>query len=828
MGNQTSKQIMIYKPRILVVDDDVMTRLLARELLSKNDFEIIEAENGRQALQLLADTDPDLVLLDVIMPVMDGFEFLRSLGVEQLRSVPIVMMTGLEDIHCVEQAYQLGATDFITKPVQWLLLPYRIRYVLRAHLANQLLVKQQNQLRQSEERLRLSLSAARQGLWDLNVQTGHIVVNTEYVTMLGYAPDEYTATTLENAFSNLHPDDHDQVKAAYLDYLAGKLDEYRVEFRHRCADGSWRWILSIGSIVKRDAHGQPLRMLGTHTDINDSKLAAEKLHQLAKVFDNSGEGIILCDADNRILSSNQAFTNITGYLASEVYNKTPCILSSQFQDKSFYERMWRSLEENDYWQGEVWDKRKNGETYPVLLGISTIRNNQGVITHYIGIFSDITERKAAEAKIEYLARHDPLTNLPNRTLLRDRFDQAMAYAVRNNTLVALLFLDLDRFKHINDTMGHDVGDRLLQRVAERLSQCVREVDTVCRQGGDEFIIILTDLPEIETATQISLKILDYLHQPITLDGVTISVSFSIGISLFPNDGASFQNLLNKADTAMYVAKKEGRNTFRFFSNEMNLASFERIILENGLRLALEKKEFQLFYQPFYSLRDGHIMGAEALLRWQPGNSTSIPPSKFIPVAENIGLIVPIGNWVLQQACLQNRLWHDAGRELLITVNISAMQFKRGNLVESVKSALEISGLEPRYLELEITESVLIFDADAALDVIQELRAFGVSFAIDNFGTGYSSLSYLKQFAVNKLKIDQSFVKALKSGRSQDTAIAKAIIQLGQTLGLQTLAEGVETSQQAEQMADLGCENGQGFFWHEPMSAKDFEALFKHN
>ncbi|MDD5461358.1 MAG: EAL domain-containing protein [Methylococcales bacterium] len=819
---------MIYKPRILVVDDDAMTRLLARELLSKNGFEIIEAENGRQGLELLADADPDLVLLDVIMPVMDGFEFLRSLDVEQLRSVPIVMMTGLEDIHCTEQAYQLGATDFISKPVQWLLLPYRIRYVLRTHQANQLLAKQQNQLRQSEERLRLSLSAARQGLWDLNVQTGHMIINAEYATMLGYAPDEYTATMLENAFSNLHPDDHDQVKTAYLGYLAGELDEYRVEFRHRCADGSWRWILSIGSIVKRDAHGQPLRMLGTHTDINDSKLAGEKLHQLAKVFDNSGEGIILCDADTRILSSNQAFTNITGYLASEVHNKTPCILSSQLQDQSFYERMWRAIGENGYWQGEIWDKRKNGEAYSALLGISTIRNNQGAITHYIGIFSDITERKAAEAKIEYLARHDPLTNLPNRTLLLDRFDQAMAYAMRNNTLVALLFLDLDRFKHINDTMGHDIGDRLLQKVAERLSQCVREVDTVCRQGGDEFIIILTDLPEIETATQIALKILDYLHQPIALEGVTISVSFSIGISLFPNDDTSFHSLLNKADTAMYVAKKEGRNTFRFFSHEMNLASFERIIIENGLRIALEKKEFQLFYQPFYSLRDGQIIGAEALLRWQPGNSTSIPPSKFIPVAENNGLIVPIGNWALQQACLQNRLWCDAGLKLLITVNISAMQFKRGDLVESVKSALEISGLEPQYLELEITESVLIFDADAALDVIQELKTLGVSFAIDNFGTGYSSLSYLKQFAVNKLKIDQSFVKALSSGKSQDTAIAKAIIQLGQTLGLQTLAEGVETSQQAEQMADLGCENGQGFFWHEPMPAKDFEALFKHN
>jgi diguanylate cyclase (GGDEF)-like protein/PAS domain S-box-containing protein len=826
MNNVKRKKIMTDKPRILVIDDDAMTRLLVREMLGGNGFEIIEAENGQQGLELFASTAPNLVLLDVMMPGMDGFECLRLLCREQPSPIPIVMLTAVEDIHCVEQAYQLGATDFISKPIDWLLLPYRIRYVLRAHETKQSLLKQQSQLRESEERLRLSLSAAKQGLWDLNVQTGDAVANAEFSTMLGYDPEEYKAFTLDNWFTDLHMDDHNQVKATLQGYLAGELDEYRVEFRYRCADASWKWILSIGKIVKRDVHGQPLRMLGTHTDINDRKIAEERLQLLAKVFENSGEGIILCDADTRILSSNQAFTNITGYLASEVGNKTPGILSSQRQDQGYYQRMWQALEEKGYWQGEIMDERKNGETYPALLGVSVIRNTQGVVTHYIGIFSDITERKAAEAKIEYLARHDPLTNLPNRTLLSDRFDQAMAHATRNSSRVALLFLDLDRFKHINDTLGHDVGDRLLQGIAERLCLCIREVDTVCRQGGDEFIIILTDLPEIETVTQIALKILDQLHRPFNIEGVTVFTSFSIGISLFPNDGMSFHGLLNKADTAMYAAKNEGRNTFRFFSPDMNIASIERMNIENGLRVALEKNQFQLYYQPQYSLRENRIIGAEALLRWQPGNGTSIPPSQFIPIAEENGLIHPIGNWVLHQACLQNRLWHDAGLKLLITVNISAMQFKRGNLVESVKSALEVSGLAPQYLELELTESVLIFDTQAVIKVIKELKAFGVSFAIDRFGAGYSSLNYLKQFAVNKLKIDQSFVKSLGSGKSEDRAIVQAIVQLGQTLGLQILAEGVETREQAEQVAHLGCETGQGFYWHQPMPAKDFEALFK--
>jgi len=821
---------MTDKPRILVIDDDAMTRLLINDVLGRNGFEVIEASNGRQGLELIATLAPNLVMLDVMMPEIDGFECLRLLTDhgERPSPVPIVMMTAIEDIHGVEQAFQLGATDFIGKPVHWPLLPYRIRNVLRGHRTNQQLLEQQSRLRQSEERLRLSLSAAKQGLWDLNIETGNAVVNAEYTAMLGYDPIHYTAIALDNWFASIHPDDHDRVKTVYQEYLASERSEYRLEFRQRCADGSWKWLLSIGSIVERDAQGLPIRMIGLHTDINDSKTAEVRLQLLAKVFENSGEGIILCDAETRIISSNEAFTNITGYLAGEVNHQKTALLSPQTHDHLVYQRMWQGIRENSYWQGEIWDRRKNGEMYPAWVGISAIRNAQGNISHYIGIFTDITERKAAEAKIEYLAHHDPLTNLPNRTLLHDRFDQAMAHAERNNTLVALTFLDLDRFKHINDTLGHDVGDRLLQGVAERLRQCIREVDTVCRQGGDEFIIILTDLPDIETVTQVAMKILDTLQQVFVIEDLTVSTSFSIGISLFPNDGMTFLGLLNKADTAMYAAKNEGRNTFRFFSHDMNLVSLERMQIENGLRGALEKQQFRVEYQPLYSLQDNCIIGAEALLRWQPDDGPSIPPTKFIPIAEDNGLILPIGNWVLQQACLQNRLWHDAGLKLLITVNISAIQFKRGNLIESVKTALEISGLDPQYLELELTESVLIFDTESVIAAIHELKAIGVSFAIDDFGTGYSSLSYLKQFAVNKLKIDQSFIKELSSGKSEDSAIVQAIVKLGESLGLQTLAEGVETREQAEQLMQMGCDKGQGFYWHQSLSATAFESLFKRS
>ncbi|MCQ8181247.1 EAL domain-containing protein [Methylomonas sp. SURF-1] len=943
---------MTTEPKILIVDDDAMVRMLVGQVLRAHGYRTLEAGNGNEGFRLFCQEQPDLVLLDVMMPELDGFACLRQMRAVPDRNIPVVMMTAIEDTRAVEEAFQLGATDFIAKPVQWPLLPHRIEYVLRAHRTTQNLIEQQNLLRHSEqrfrdlveslssdyflfsldqqgafsylgpsveqilgypaeqllgdcfalatdnplnlaarshiqaslngikppnyelelrcrdggarllslnatpifdeqgrviavnglahdisevrrtqqalsdseERLRLSMQAAKLGFFDIDPQTGATIVNREYSAMLGYDAAGFSAD-IDAWAERLHPDDRQAALERYRAYIAGEIGEYRLEYRLRCADGGWKWILSIGSIVERDGDGRPLRMLGTHTDITDSKIAAERLKLLAKVFENSGEAIFLCAPDLTIVSSNQAYTNITGFRAEEVLGKKPAMLDAEHDDSGHFRRIRQALNENGYWQGEIWDTRKNGELYPAWLGISTIGDPLGTVSHYIGIFSDITERKAAEAQIEYLARHDPLTNLPNRTLLRDRFDQAMAHALRNNSLVGLLFLDLDHFKNINDTMGHDVGDRLLQGIAERLCQCVREVDTVCRQGGDEFIIILTDIPDVDTIAQIALKILDQLNQPFLIEGVTVCTSFSIGISLYPNDGLNFHGLLNKADTAMYAAKNEGRNTFRFFSHNMNLASIERMNIENGLRAALKQNEFRLHYQPQYSIRDNKIIGAEALLRWQPANGAMVPPAKFIPIAEDNGLIVPIGDWVLREACRQNRLWHDAGCKLLVTVNISALQFKRGNLLESVQAALSESGLDPQYLELELTESVLMFDTATVIQQIADLKALGVSFAIDDFGTGYSSLSYLKRFAVNKLKIDQSFIQDLSSGKAEDAAIVQAIVQLGDTLGLLTLAEGVETQEQAERLHQLGCHKAQGFYWNQPLPPDEFGALF---
>lgn len=803
--------------KVLVIDDDAMTRLLIQKILTPQGFEIIEANNGVTGVALAVDLSPDLVLLDIVMPGMDGFACLEALR-ERLPSccttMPVVMLTGVEDSDSIDRIFALGASDFISKPIIWPLLAHRLQFVMRSHALT-------HELKIREERLRLSMRAAHQGFYDLDIRTGRAIVNDEYAAMLGYDPATFMETNTA-WLERLHPEDRETVEETYRSYVAGKLPEYRTEFRSACADGSWKWILSVGNIVERDSSGAPLRMLGMHTDINHLKQTEERLKLLAKVFESSGEGIMLCDASKKIIEVNQSFISSTGYLPDEVIGKDPKLLSSGHHDAAFYEQMNQALHAKGYWQGEVWNRRKNGELFAELLGISTVCDAQGRLTHYIAVFSDITERKATEAKIEYLAHHDALTNLPNRTLLRDRFEQAIAYAARNNTLIALLFLDLDHFKQINDTLGHDVGDHLLQGISTRLVNCLREVDIICRQGGDEFIIVLSELKDNDAVVQITQKILQQLNEPFDIDGIQITTSFSIGISIYPLDSQNFEGLLNKADTAMYAAKKQGRNTFRFFSSDMNIASTERVNMENDLRHALEKGEFSLHYQPQYSVKDRQLLGAEALLRWTKSTGEQVPPVKFIPVAEDSGLILPIGDWVLHEACRQNRIWHDAGLKLTINVNVSAVQFKQGNMVESVQSALASSGLEPRYLELELTVTTLMEDIEAVITVMAELKKLGVTFAIDDFGGGYSSLSYIKRFAIDKLKISQSFVRDLSHGRQEDKAIVHAIIQLGETLNIQVQAEGVETEGQLNQLIQLGCGNMQGYYLNRPLSVVEFE------
>ncbi|MDD5330682.1 MAG: EAL domain-containing protein [Sulfuricella sp.] len=444
--------------------------------------------------------------------------------------------------------------------------------------------------------------------------------------------------------------------------------------------------------------------------------------------------------------------------------------------------------------------------------------------HYlVGLGVDITERKAAEMQINFLAHHDPLTELPNRLLIRDRFKQARAYADRGGTRVALLFLDLDHFKTINDSLGHTTGDALLKAVASRLRECVRDTDTISRQGGDEFLIVLADVSDTSSITSVAAKILERLAEPFEFDERDLSTSVSVGAAVYPDDGEDFDTLLKKADTAMYQAKEAGRNACRFFDRQMNLDADERYSLRNSLRLALERGEFALHYQPQIDLAGGAVIGAEALIRWNHPELGLIAPGRFIPLAEDSGLIVPIGEWVLREACRQAVAWQKAGLpELVVAANLSAVQFKRGKLEHTVMAALSESGLDPAFLELELTESILIKDTENVLQTVRHLKSLGVKLSIDDFGTGYSSLAYLKRFAVDKVKVDQSFIRDLATDPN-DAAIVRAIIQMARSLGLRTIAEGVEEAQVLDYLRIYHCDESQGYHIGRPMPADEFAA-----
>ncbi len=572
-----------------------------------------------------------------------------------------------------------------------------------------------------------------------------------------------------------------------------------------------------------EGEAEALRTIGA--DIGQLIVQQRALSQLrlsARVFEESGEAIAVTDARGNFVSVNRAFTDVTGYAAEEVIGRNPRLLQSGRHDAGFYAQMWKQMGETGSWQGEIWNRRKSGELYPEWLNISSVRTPEGEITHYVAIFSDITERKAAQARIEYLAHHDPLTGLPNRSLLRERLEHEISRARRNEKQLGVLFLDLDRFKTINDSLGHAAGDRLLREVADRLRHNLRETDVVCRQGGDEFIVILPELADATAAAQAANKIIEALREPVDVGDRSVHTSFSIGIALFPEDGHTPSSLLKAADMAMYHAKESERGTFRFFTHELNARAVERLELDSKLRQALYRHEFEVHYQPQWSLADRRLTGVEALVRWR-SDGEWIAPSRFIPVAEDNGQIVALGHWVLNEACRAAAAWRAQGHPVTVAVNVSPVQIRRDDMVKRVSTALAISGLPADALELEITESLLMDDDSHALEALAALKQLGIKLAIDDFGTGYSNLAYLKRFAVDRLKIDQSFVRGIDN-RPDTAAIVGAVIEMGRRLGLNTIAEGVETETEYEALLRAGCNEVQGYLLGRPMSGEALTEL----
>ena len=559
---------------------------------------------------------------------------------------------------------------------------------------------------------------------------------------------------------------------------------------------------------------------------SDSVRQKEKqLRLFAHIFNSVHEGIIVTDADKNMLFINPAFSTITGYSANDLIGKNLNLLHLGLMNDAFnHDDTWCSINETGCWQGEIVGRRKNDESYAECLSISTMKNDRGEINYYVGVFSDISERKAAEERMAYVVLHDFLTNLPNGLLLQDRLAQAISHAGREKHKVAVMCLDLDHFKAINDMLGHLVGDKLLQEVAKRISSVSRASDTVSRRGGDEFVIMLPDLETVDDATDIAVKLINAISGLCMIDGNEIKITTSIGISIFPEDGCDGDSLIKYADAAMYHAKKNGRNNYQFFTNEMNQLALERMSIERKLCHAIEQQGFCLHYQPQVNLRSGRIIGVEALLRWSNPEIGMVPPEYFIPIAEETGLIIPIGEWVLREACRQNSEWRMLGLpKITVAVNLSAVQFRQNNFGEMIKEILCEYGLDPSGLELEITESAVMHNAEASIALLLELKAMGLKLAVDDFGTGYSSLSYLKRFPIDKLKIDQSFVRDITVD-SDDAVIVSTIINMARTLKLKVIAEGVETAEQLSFLKHQECDEIQGYYFSKPMPPEKINSL----
>jgi len=685
-------------PLVMIADDDRMVRFMVSQMLGKDGIAVCEAENGREAVGVFREHRPDIVLLDVMMPEQDGFttcEVLRSLP--EGEHVPVIMVTGLEDVESIRKAYEVGATDFITKPINWVILGQRIRYMWRVSLMS-------HRLRESEENKRALLDA------------------------------------IPDMMFKLHED--------------GTIMDFKAPNDSRLSLSSWE---IIGKPVNEVLFMEAPQQAGA---------------RISRVLENGSTQI--------------------------------------FEHRSQLGGEWRHYESRIVRSGD-----------------------RGALA----MVRDVTERKEADEQIVHLAYHDNLTGLLNRHRFREHLSQAISHAERYGGLLAVLFLDLDRFKRINDTLGHNTGDLLLQSVAERLQESARGKDffaktnpgqggsLMSRLGGDEFVVLLTEIDHIQDAAKVARRILDSLSRPFQLSEHEIFISASLGIAIYPADGQDADTIIKNADAAMYCAKDQGRNNFQFYTESMNAAAFERLSLENSLRKALHRGEFCLHYQPQLDTHSGKIVAVEALIRWHHPDLGLVPPGDFIPLAEETGLIVPVGAWVLQAACEQIRQWQKMGLPpLRMTVNISSRQFRQNDLVKNVSHALETSGLDPKCLELELTESAIMHNTDLAISMLRKLKLKGIRIALDDFGTGYSSLSYLKRFPIDVVKIDRSFVRGLNKD-ADDEAITLAIIAMARSLNLKVVAEGVETKEQLTFLREHNCDLVQGYYYSPAVPAEAIEALF---
>lgn len=818
---------------VLVVDDQPLNLATISEIVRQSGVEVRAAGSGATALRYaLLPPQPDLILLDVMMPDMDGHHVLAALRDNPAtRDIPVIFVTALNTPEDEESGLHEGVTDYITKPIKPAVLRARVQLQLELRRSRQHLARQNawlegevsrrvQQTLALEKRLQLSLEASGLGIWEYTPASDQrpdtLHWSRSLAQLLG---QEATPSSLSDWLEMLHPDD----RALFDRLLHAGQDIPPQELRIQHKNGDWRW-LEIQARHIDETEKSSSTLTGIAADITQRRQTETEQLLSRAVLAGIHDGVSITDASGNILMVNQAFSRLTGYPEAEVLGRNPRILKSGVHAPDFYRKLWSALLQEGNWQGEITNRRKDGMLLTEWLSISAIRNAQGELCNFIAIFSDLSERKEAATRIQYLATYDPLTDLPNRGLFADRLAQGLMNMRRYKRQTAVILLDLDRFRTINDTLGPPVGDAVLIEVGRRLRLQVREGDTVGRRGGNEFGFVMANVAHEHDAITLAQRMLDAVATPFLVNGTNFSLTASIGISVAPRDGDDAEKLLKAADMALARAKESGRNGFRFYSPAMDADAARRLSLELALKEALARNELSVVYQPQVSLDTGHLTGMEALLRWHHPEFGVVSPAEFIPIAEETGLILAIGQWVLETACEQTRRWLDLGLvNLRVAVNLSTRQFQQSNLVAQVKNTLLRSGLPPMALELEITESAFLDNVDAAVAQAVALKELGIKLSLDDFGTGYSSLAYLSRFPFDKLKIDQGFVRDITEN-PVNAAIATAAIVMARSLNLTVLAEGVETEAQARFLRGRRCDAMQGYLYSRPLLPEDFEKL----
>jgi len=804
----------------LLIVDDIAENIHELAGALKDQYRVMVANNGARALEIvLGPNPPELVLLDILMPGMDGYEVCRRIkATPEGNRIPVIFISVADASVDKVRGFSIGAADYITKPFDIDEVRARVRTHLDlSHLQRyfeQVVAQGAAALERTRKLLQGIVDNSPVMVFVLDMDGRFQLASPALEALLGVRNGELIGRLREDFIAESTVEQFRKNDAQVIaSALPGVFEEVLPQ-----QDGDHTFLSVKFPLI--DSGGQLFALGGIGIDITERIKDRQQLLLAATVFENTAEGIMVTDTDSNIVSVNRAFSQMTGYAQDEVIGSHSRLLQSGRHDDGFYQALWAAINLEGSWQGEIFNRRKDGTVFPCLANISAVRGADGKTTHHIAVFSDLSRLKSTEQKLEFLAHHDPLTALPNRVLFHELLGRALLQTDQDAPPLALLSIDLDHFKAVNDSLGQRLGDQLLIEAADRLKALLRNVDTISRFSEHEFNILLDQTDSGQGADLIVQRMIETLNRPFILEGQSIYIGANVGIALYPTDGQDVETLQRNADTALSQAKMLGRGVLRFFSPDMSILAQQRLTLEADLRHALALDELRVFYQPQVDLISGKLIGLEALVRWQHPVRGLILPSVFIPLAEESGLVVGLGDWVLIDACRQIKRWSDRGLNVpRVAINVSACQLNQGNLLDSVKQAIEHSGVQAQQLELEITESVVMSDLDGTLKTLAAIKAMGIRLSIDDFGTGYSSMSYLQQLNADKLKIDISFIRDMTAD-SGKAVIVQAIIALGHGLGMDVLAEGVEDAGQAKYLRLLQCDAMQGYLISRPLSAED--------